>query len=172
MQTVGHNLTSQQMRGQVGRQRADEQPVALGRRRALLVALRAAEALIECARPRPAPRRDTESRAGWPPAGVTDPGAVRSIGVPEARNPSLSVARWEVGAGISPSSAIERRGALLGPHAVSMVGGGSVCLRFGRTHPRRMATEFSRTVSNKGNKGEAIQHLKVSPCVKCALSQA
>lgn len=115
------NLTSQQVRGQVSRQGPNKQPVTIGRQLALVVTIRAIEALIECVWPWPAAGRYTEPGACWPSTRVPYPGAIWSVGVPKPRNPfpCTGVSRWEIGAGISPSSAIKYRAALFAPHAVS-----------------------------------------------------
>lgn len=96
-----------------------EQPVALGWQLALVDTIRRVEALIEYVRARPAAGRYAEAGVSWPTAREPDPGSIGPVGVSEPRDPlaAAGVPRREIGAGISPSSAVEHRAALFTPHA-------------------------------------------------------
>lgn len=110
------SLTSKQVRGQVSGKGSYQQPVALRGQLLLLVAVRAIQALVEHPWPRPPAGRNTATGAGWSSPCVPDPGTVRAVGVPEPRDPFPAASRWEIGAGISPSSAVEHWAALLASH--------------------------------------------------------
>lgn len=180
-------LTSQQVRWQVSRQGPYEQPVAVGWQLTLVDTIRSVEALIEYVRAWPAAARYAEAGVGWPTAREPDPGSIGPVGVSEPRDPlaAAGVARREIGAGISPSSAVEHRAALFTPHAslgvassafvrtwefcFSLFSPPSLSLCLAATHGCK---ESSRSDTNKGgrarhaynNKGE---ELKVSSCVRC-----
>lgn len=106
--------------------------MALGRQLALVDAIRGIDALIECTRPRHATGRYAEARAGWPAARDPDPGSIGPVGVPEPRDPlpSAGIHRREIGAGISPSSAVERLAALFTPHAPLEIASSALCAHF------------------------------------------
>lgn len=84
----------------------------------LLVAIRAIQALGEHPGPRPPAGWYTTTGADCSTRREPDSGTVRAVGVPKPRDPfpTAAVSRWEIGAGISPSSAVEHRAALLAPH--------------------------------------------------------
>ena len=111
-------LTSQQVRGEMSREGSNQQPVALRGQLPLLIAIRALQALVEHPWPRPPAGWYTATGAGWSSPSEADSGTVRAVGVPKPRDPfpAAVVSRWEIGAGISPGSAVEHRAALLAPH--------------------------------------------------------
>lgn len=106
--------------------------MALGRQLVLVDAIRGIEALIECTRRRHATGRYAEARAGWPAARDPDPGSIGPVGVPESRDPlpSAGIHRREIGAGISPSSAVERLAALFTPHTPLEIASSALCAHF------------------------------------------
>lgn len=129
----------------MGREGPDEQPVAVGGQLALVVvAIRGVEALIEHPGARHPAGRYAEARARWPAASDPDPRSVGPVGVPEPRD-SLACAgihRGQIGAGISPSSAVERLAALFAPHAPAEVASAALCAHFSLV---RLAFVFKKT---------------------------
>lgn len=110
--------TSQQVRVELSRQGANEQPVALGGD--LVVTICAIHALAEYMRACSA--WYAESGAHSTSSCVSDPRAVRAVCVSQTSDPSpaAGAARRKIGAGVSPSPAIENWAALFAPHVGSL----------------------------------------------------
>lgn len=150
---------------------------------ALIVTICAVEVLV-------AAGRYVEPRICWPSTREPDSWAIGSICVPEPRKPfsSAGISRWKIGAGISSSSAVKHRAALLGPHTAAGFRGFVCQCVFLSKRSFFLATTHDhskprRVENNKGNAAkqvcsdtaEVIQHVKVSLCalcVKCALTDA